>query len=70
MELLNDETADKITGGGKFECNKAGDTVACAPLLGKVIACALELNCTPSFSSKCDTSDKVTISGCTTVTIS
>jgi hypothetical protein len=38
--------------------------------LGKVIACALELNCTPSFSSKCDTSDKVTISGCTTVTIS
>jgi len=68
MNLLNSEEMNMMHGG--YTCSGSGDTVMCAPIVGKIVMCATaEANCQPSsqFSSDC-TMKGVTIS-CPTFTV-
>jgi hypothetical protein len=48
MNLLNSKEMHAISGGG---CSTKGDTLACAPLIGKVVLCGTyELSCSSGFS--------------------
>jgi hypothetical protein len=67
MELLNSEEMRNVQGG--YKCSGKGDTVMCAPIVGKIVMCAtVQGNCAPRFTSDCDLSSGVVMS-CPTFTI-